>query len=267
MGKFKTVKERRTLMLFKTDGLTKKFGGLTAVDDLTFHIDQGEIVSVIGPNGAGKTTVFNLITGVHRPTEGRYYWQDEDITGMKPHKVAKKGIARTFQLTTVFAEKTVFDNLVVGHHLRTRSGIFGGIFGSFREREGERQSFQKAEEILDFVELGAFKEDLAGNIPQEAQKRLSVGIALTTDPKLLLLDEPTSGVNIEEDDSLIRIIKKIRDIGITICLIEHKMKVVMGISDRLIVLSYGRMIAEGAPEIVSQDEKVIEAYLGPGYAA
>ncbi len=254
-------------MLFKTDGLTKKFGGLTAVDDLSFHIDQGEIVSVIGPNGAGKSTVFNLITGVHRPNEGHCYLQGEDITGIRPYAAAKKGIARTFQLTTVFAEKTVFDNLVVGHHLRTRSGIFGAIFGSPQEREGEKQSFQKAEEILDFVELDWFKDELAGNIPQEAQKRLSVGIALATDPKLLLLDEPTSGVNIEEDDSLIRIIKKIRDGGTTICLIEHKMKMVMDISDRLVVLSYGKMIAEGAPRVVSQNEKVIEAYLGPGYAA
>lgn len=254
-------------MLFKTDGLTKKFGGLTAVDDLSFHIDQGEIVSVIGPNGAGKSTVFNLITGVHRPNEGHCYLQGEDITGIRPYAAAKKGIARTFQLTTVFAEKTVFDNLVVGHHLRTRSGIFGAIFGSPREHEGEKQSFQKAEEILDFVGLDGFKDELAGNIPQEAQKRLSVGIALATDPKLLLLDEPTSGVNVEEDDSLIRIIKKIRDSGTTICLIEHKMKMVMDISDRVIVLSYGKMIAEGAPHVVSQNEKVIEAYLGPGYAA
>lgn len=254
-------------MLFKTEGLTKSFGGLTAVDDLNFHIDEGEIVSVIGPNGAGKTTVFNLITGVHRPNKGRCYLDGEDITGMKPHLVAQKGITRTFQLTTVFAEKTVFDNLVIGHRLRTRSGIFGSLFGSSREREGIKQSFQKAEDILDFAELGGFKGELAGNIPQEAQKRLSVGIALATDPRLLLLDEPTSGVNIEEDDSLIRIIKKIRDSGITICLIEHKMKVVMDISDRVIVLSYGKMIAEGVPSVVSQNEKVIEAYLGPGYAA
>lgn len=254
-------------MLFQTMGLTKSFGGLTAVNDLSFGIEEGQIVSVIGPNGAGKSTVFNLVTGVHRPTAGRIELMGRSITGLRPYQVARQGIARTFQSTTVFGQDTVFENLVIGHRLRTDSGLFSALLVSGRERGDRKKSMAKAEELLSFLDLEPYRDEAAGNIPQEAQKRLSIGIALATEPKLLLLDEPTGGVNLEEDDSLIRIIQKIKATGVTICLIEHKMKMVMGISDRVVVLSYGSKIAEGDPQSVSRNESVIEAYLGPGYAA
>ncbi len=247
-------------------GLTRHFGGLAAVTDLSFDIRAGEILSLIGPNGAGKTTVFNLITGTLLPTRGKVLFQDHEITGLRPHQTTSFGIARTFQTTSLFYDETVVDNLIVSYHCRTRMGIWDALFQTGRSREDERRSRQKAEEILELIGLQDRAGELARNIPQESQKRLAVGLALVTEPKLMLLDEPTGGLTGEENISMMTLIQKVRTRGITILLIEHKMKIVMNISDRIVVLNYGQKIADGSPQEVGSNAAVIEAYLGAGYA-
>jgi branched-chain amino acid transport system ATP-binding protein len=256
-----------TPALLDVKGLCKDFGGLRAVDGVDFQIREGEVFSIIGPNGSGKTTIFNLITGFHPATGGEIFFRGEEITNLKPYAVARKGIARTFQLTVVFSRDTVFDNLVVGHRLRVKAALLGTIFGSRRTREEERACRDKAEEVLEFTGLTRDRNKIAGSLTQEAQKRLSIGMALATDPRLLLLDEPTGGVNFKEISNLVALIEKIKKKGITVCLIEHKMKVAMELPDRVMVLNYGRKITEGAPREISQDKRVIEAYLGKSYAA
>jgi branched-chain amino acid transport system ATP-binding protein len=256
-----------TPALLDVKGLCKDFGGLRAVDGVDFQIREGEVFSIIGPNGSGKTTIFNLITGFHPATGGKIFFRGEEITNLKPYAVARKGIARTFQLTVVFSRDTVFDNLVVGHRLRVKAALLGTIFGSRRTREEERACRDKAEEVLEFIGLTRDRNKIAGSLTQEAQKRLSIGMALATDPRLLLLDEPTGGVNFKEISNLVALIEKIKKKGITVCLIEHKMKVAMELPDRVMVLNYGRKITEGAPREISQDKRVIEAYLGKSYAA
>ena len=252
--------------ILTVQGLTRHFGGLAAVTDLSFDVRAGEILSLIGPNGAGKTTVFNLITGTLLPTRGRVFFQDHEITGLRPHQTTSFGIARTFQTTSLFYDETVMDNLIVSYHCRTRMGLWDALFHTGRSRADERQSRQKAEEILELIGLQDRAWELARNIPQESQKRLALGLALVTEPKLLLLDEPTGGLTEEENISMMALIQRVRTRGITILLIEHKMKIVMNISDRIVVLNYGEKIADGSPQEVGSNSAVIEAYLGAGYA-
>jgi branched-chain amino acid transport system ATP-binding protein len=253
------------MVLLEVSRLTKNFGGLTAINNLDCHINPGELLSIIGPNGSGKTTLFNLITGVYEPTFGSIKFNGNNITKSKPYQVARYGISRTFQRTTIFRRSTVLDNVIIGQRLHTRTGVLGAILKTSATRREEYQSKEKAREILSFVGLIDKENEIAENISQEAQKRLSIAMALATEPELLLLDEPTGGVNLEEIDGLTELVKKIQKSEITVCIIEHKMRIVMNISDRIIVLNHGEKIAEGTPKEIAGNEEVIKAYLGQRY--
>jgi branched-chain amino acid transport system ATP-binding protein len=246
--------------------LTKSFGGLTAVHDVSTRIDEGKVNAIIGPNGAGKTTFFNLVSGSLAPTSGSIAYRDRDITGLRADQVARLGISRTFQVTTLFDMATVLDNLIVGHRLRTRSGLVDVLFNSRRLREEERICREKARAALDFVGLSHVANRLAGDISQEERKRVAFALALSTDPQLVLLDEPAGGVNPEETVGLAELIRKFVRHGITVCLIEHKMDMIMRLADKIMVLNHGEKIAEGTPAQIRANPAVIDAYLGSEHA-
>ena len=252
-----------TDLLLETQGLRKQFGGLVAVHDVDFTIPRGAIVSLIGPNGAGKTTFFNMITGIFKPTDGRVILDGEDISGKPPHAATQRGIGRTFQNIRLFQQMTAVENVLVGMHSRLRGRIVPSILGLPGVRREEKQARERASELLAYCDLAGHEDDYARNLSYGDQRRLEVARALATQPKLLLLDEPTAGMNPQETLEFIDFIFKLREQEkLTILLIEHDMKLVMGVSDRITVLDYGEKIAEGQAQEIQSNPRVVEAYLG-----
>ncbi|MFD9625563.1 ABC transporter ATP-binding protein [Peribacillus muralis] len=254
-------------MLIETKNLTKRFGGLAAVNDVDFSIEKGRINAIIGPNGAGKSTFFNLISGFHRPTSGTVLFKGIDITKHPANEIAGLGISRTFQTTSLFDQSTVLDNVIVGHRLRTKSNLVDAILRTKRLKREEAACFDKAMEVLDIVGLTKSAERMVANISQEEKKRTAIALALATEPEIIFLDEPAAGINPDETEGLTELIKKLNRMGLTVCLIEHKMHMIMNLAHHIMVLNYGEKIAEGTPKQISGNEAVIKAYLGGSASA
>jgi branched-chain amino acid transport system ATP-binding protein len=248
--------------LLEVQSLSKRFGGLLAVNAVSFDVKEGEILAVIGPNGAGKSTLFKLITSFLRPSAGRVVFQGEEITRLRPHMVAQRGVVRTFQETTIFREMTALQNVVVAHHLRCRATAGGIFFNSPAARADEAAFRASAAEILDYLGLGAVRATEARNLPHGYLRALGIAIAMAAEPKVLLLDEPFAGMNPDETERALEMVRGIRERGVTVLLVEHDMSAVMRISDRIVVLNFGTRIALGTPTEIQRDEAVIEAYLG-----
>jgi branched-chain amino acid transport system ATP-binding protein len=242
--------------------LTKRFGGLTAVNSVTFSVEEGAILSVIGPNGAGKSTLFKLICSFVTPTSGRVKFNGQTITGLPPHEVARLGVVRTFQETTIFKEMTALQNVIVAHQLRSRATSLGIYFSSAVARVDEVRFRLGATEILDYLGLSLVKQMVARNLPHGHLRALGIAVAMAAEPKVLLLDEPFAGMNIEETEAAVKLVRGIRERGVTVVLVEHDMSAVMRISDKIVVLNFGTKIAEGIPSEIQQNEAVIGAYLG-----
>ena len=245
-----------------TEKLTKRFGGLLALHQVDVKIHRGEIVGLIGPNGSGKTTLFNCVSGFYKPEEGKVFLKGEEITSLQAHQIARKGVSRTFQLAKLFSHMSVIENLIIAKHLTNEAGFVSSLFRSKRYRHAEDRAEHEARELLHLVDLDDKRPAVAKDLPYGSQRLLTLAIALSSNPELILLDEPTAGMNQEESEKLATILRRINQKGVTLFLVEHNMRFVMKLAERIIALNHGEVICEGTPQVVSNDEAVISAYLG-----